>query len=435
MKQNIKIQIISRDIPVENTIGNATYILSFMGYLKQADCEIEYTLLRSSLNGRIPWYMISSRLAAIINISAKDNFRIGRLLLRFNSLLDWVTAPISLTYKSLPHNFKNRLKTIRDRVIATPPGSPLATPDEIDFASTEFLRCQPDVVVVNYTWLANIFDAFIDTESTLRVILTHDVLHERVASFESIGANSDITAWSCQEEANLLRKAQVLLAIQEQDAKTLKQMAPLCDVISMPMAAAKNQISTSSQVRGRCLFVGSDSPHNFQGLQWFLEKIWPLVLEEIPHSILHVCGSVGEKIQGNFLNVKFLGKVDDLSTEHSAAEVCLVPLLAGSGLKIKLVEALSYGRVSITTSIGIQGLQEIAGKCVIVADSVDDFAAAVCLILKDSQYRRCMEEQIQSYVDLKLSPESVYQPFIDRIHQQKQINPLLSLQGNLKNEI
>ncbi|WP_157703494.1 glycosyltransferase family 4 protein, partial [Salmonella enterica] len=139
----------------------------------------------------------------------------------------------------------------------------------------------------------------------------------------------------------VLRKAQVLLAIQEEDANLFQEMAPECKVISMPMSAVSHS-NTVKQVPGRCLFVGSRANHNYYGLQWFLENVWSKVLQLNPDCTLHVCGTVCDLIQGTFPNVRLLGRVDDLKPEYGAASVCLVPLLAGSGLKIKLVEAMSY---------------------------------------------------------------------------------------------
>ncbi|MCV3215243.1 glycosyltransferase family 4 protein [Plectonema radiosum NIES-515] len=429
MHKSLKIQIISRTPPYSH-FGGTAYLLDFIRYLHKKGFQIEYTIISSTPGGKTPWYVIPSSFREFVNMSASGNFPIKFILLRFRPFLDWIFVPPRLLYNYLLPNFvKSIYRAIKKRqqqeklhTIATINNNQieavdtLPTPEELAFVKSEFNRVKPDVVIANYAWLGSVLDVLPAKTSVVKVILTHDVLHQRVAHFKQVGTASRHSNWDWENEAIQLRKAHILLAIQSEEAKTFKEMAPLSDVICMPMSATCKTYP-SSQVRGRCLFVGSDSPHNVHGLQWFLEKVWHLVLELNPHSNLHVCGAVGEKIQGTFPNVKFLGKVDDLSAEYGVAEVCLVPLLAGSGLKIKLVEALSYSRACVATTIGAQGLQEIVDKAILLADTPNDFAAAIHQILTNPDKRRFMEEQAQAYVINRLSPESVYQPFVERIHQ------------------
>ncbi len=425
--QPARIQIVSREIPVENAIGNATYLLDFIRYLRQAGCEIEYTLLNSSPNGKIPWYIIPPNLAALVKVSAKDNYRIGRILFRFNSLLEWLIAPLHLAYNLLlPKTLKDIYRSVRDKrrktrgyVLVPPAWDALATPEEVAFASSRFLKFKPHIVIANYAFLGNVLNFPAIDETVLKVILTHDVRHYRTAHFKKMGVITFESDWSQQTEATELSKAQVLLAIQEEDAKVFQEMVPQCEVIRMPISAICHT-HNAKQVSGRCLFIGSYTDHNLHGLQWFLKNVWSIVLQLVPNCNLHVCGTVCDGIKETFSNVRFLGRVDDLTTEYSSAQVCLVPLPVGSGLKIKLVEALSHGRACVSTSVGVQGLREIVDHAVLVGDTAEDFATAVQTLLTHQDKRQWMEEQARRYVTEKLSPQAIYQPFLDRIEQHLQ---------------
>jgi hypothetical protein len=172
--------------------------------------------------------------------------------------------------------------------------------------------------------------------------------------------------------ARQLKWADVVLSIHEEDARILRQMVPQSEVLCAPMPATYHSHEPTEQVPGRCLFVGSDINHNVHGMTWFLNEVWPLVLQEMPGCVLHVCGTVCRAISKNYSNVHLLGRVDELDTEYAAAQVCLIPLIVGSGLKIKLVEALSHGRACVSTSVGVQGVQELTGKAVLVADTPND---------------------------------------------------------------
>ncbi|WP_315786675.1 glycosyltransferase [Fischerella sp. JS2] len=418
-------------------------MLDFLSYLRQFGCEVEYVSLDPSPNTKFPWCVIPPTLNALANIQVRNNLRVDSVLFRFKPLSNWLTILLRLIYYLLPQHLRTvylshitqQLKNIaylklttkkrHEKQVTTNTSvqdlrAILATPEEIAFAKTLFHKFKPDIVIVNYAYLANILDALPNNGTVLKVILTHDVCHQRTAHLRKIGAGSYETDWTWENESKMLCKAQVLLAIQQEDAKVFKEMAPKCEVICMPISAVCHS-HTVKPVPGRCLFVGSGTNHNYYGLQWFLDNVWSrLIIQQSPGCSLHVCGSVCDWIKGDFPNVHFLGRVDDLQPEYSAAQVCLIPLLAGSGLKIKLVEAMSYGRACVSTSVGVQGLCEIVGSAVLVADTAEDFAAAIYTLLNNSEKRQWMEAQAHKYVTEKLSPKAVYQPFVDRIEQHLQ---------------
>ncbi len=423
MSKSVKVQIISRSILVENTSGNSTYILSFLRYLRQVGCEIEYILLDSSSNGRFPWYIIPSALLKLAKVSAKNHLRIGRVLVRFNSVSDLLIETLRPAYDRLPITWKNIYRSGRDKQQQQPkhlttsqPWDVPLTPEEIAFANSRFVKFNPDVAIANYAFLGSILDSPFLNHTVLKVILTHDVRHQRSTGLKELGLVSFESDWSRERETQELSKAQVLLAIQEEDAHLFKEMVPQSEVICLPMSVESHS-HTVKQIPGRCLFVGSATDHNHYGLQWFLENVWPLIIQLIPDGSLHVCGTVCNFVQGTFPNVHLLGRVEDLKPEYGAASVCLVPLLAGSGLKIKLVEAMSYSRACVSTSVGVQGLREIVGKTTLVADTPEDFAMHVHTLLNNPDKRRWMEVQAYEFVTQKLSPQAVYQPFMNYVYQ------------------
>ena len=434
VNRKIKIQFITRGFPLAYYFGSCIYLQDFVGYLQQLGFKIELVSLNAPTTAR-GIFIIPSAFKKL-SFSVKDNIRIGRFLLQSRAGLAWITILPWLIYNLLPNSFqriiqsinksvKQRLLQRKSETVNTGKKAQIQveqdvfpTPEEIAFAKEQFVRFQPDVVIANYTCLANLLDAIPD-EAALKVILNHDIQHQRVTSFQQAGVDLDRSNWNWDLESAQLQKAQVLLAIQQEDARVLKEMAPNCEVIYMPMSGISHS-HTVNQVPGRCLFVGSRSPHNVHGLEWFLENVWSSVVRSVPTCSLHICGNICTQIQGAFPNVDLLGEVDNLEPEYSAAEVCLVPLLAGSGLKIKLVEAMSYGRACVSTSVGVQGVPEIAGKTTLVADTAEDFAAAVRTLLTNADKRQWMEEQARKYVTEKLSPQAAYQPFVDRIKQHLQ---------------
>jgi glycosyltransferase involved in cell wall biosynthesis len=273
----------------------------------------------------------------------------------------------------------------------------------------------PDVVMVNYVWLSGVFSVLENENQVLRLILTHDVLHQRSNDFAKLGLESEHDGWTFETESTALKKAQILIAIQKEDASLLKRMAPDSEVICVPKAAFISPID-NIQIPGRCLFVGSGADHNVIGIKWFLDQVWPEIVKEAPHASLHICGSVCDFLEDTRAqNLTLQGRVDDIKHEYNQAEICIIPTLIGSGLKIKLVEALSYGRAIISTSFGIQGVRDLEGQAVLVADTVDDFSKSVLLLINNPELRTQMEIRAKKFVKTNFSPEVCYQPLVDLI--------------------
>ncbi len=426
MNDKIKIQIVSRTILLANSFGNAAYILDFLKYLQQIGLDTEFLLLDESPNGRNLWYLIPENLRTVTKVVAIDHFTIGSYLVS-SSISNWIIESLRFMYNLLlPNRIKNIYRRNRDKkelppryILPLKLWDRLLAPKEIEFVNSQVVRYQPDVVIANYAHLSDILDALKENTNILKVILTHDVRHQRTDQFQKLGLDSFEVGWNREKESHALKKAQVLLAIQQEDCKIFQNMVPESKVICMPLAATCKSHQLP-QVPGRCLFVGSNANHNYYGLKWFLENVWDKIIQLNPNSSLHICGNICDLIKETYPNVHILGVVKDLKSEYSAAEVCLVPLLAGSGLKIKLVEAMSYGRACVSTSVGIQGLPEISGHTTFVADTAEDFANSVHTLFTDSQKRKLMEQQAYRYIEENLSPQSVYQPFVDYIYQHVQ---------------
>lgn len=427
----IKIQVFSRAFPGDNSTGAKVYFLNFLKYLKEKDFKIELVILDHSPGGRSSIFLIRSDILKYSSLYIRDHIRIKQLLFRYKSLTDWIVAPLGILYYLLPTSKRKKIvrrlsskflkilnfidfNAVSDK--SQKRDKPL-TYDNVAIIRSRIEEFNPDVVIVNYVWLSIIFDLPDIKNDFLKVILTHEVVHQRVESGIKYGIKWNYDHLDRNKESEYLRKAHVILAIQNEDKKTFQKMAKECDVISMPMPASIHSPS-AKQIHGRCLFVGSGGEStNIYGLNWFLKKSWPLILKSLPFCTLHICGSVCDEIEGNYKNVFLRGIVDNLEREYSASEVCIAPLLFGSGLKIKIVEALSYSRVCVTTRIGAQGLTDIIDKAIIVSKDSEDFAEAVELLIRNKNKRLQMEKFAEKYIMQNLSSEIVYQPFIDRIQR------------------
>ena len=153
-----------------------------------------------------------------------------------------------------------------------------------------------------------------------------------------------------------------------------------------------DQISPDAPV---VLFVANFAYRpNIDATRFLVHEILPIVLANIPETITILAGnSPSDEILAyhNWRGIYVTGRVKSLSRFYNRANLAVVPVRVGGGVKVKILEALAHGKACITTEIGAQGLGE-AIRGVIVRDEPSAFAEAICQYLVDKEARRRLEE-------------------------------------------
>lgn len=135
-------------------------------------------------------------------------------------------------------------------------------------------------------------------------------------------------------------------------------------------------------------FIGgvSHAP-NREGLLWFLDNVWPLVINNYPMLHLNVIGTGWNKVlRKRIANVNLLGFVDDLSSALKNT-ILVVPILTGSGMRMKILDGVKNGIPFVTTSVGVEGLGFRNNVECYIADSAQLFAEKI-ISLALSQHKQ-----------------------------------------------
>jgi hypothetical protein len=231
--------------------------------------------------------------------------------------------------------------------------------------------------------------------------------HEKVLRY----GVDDQFAVSREEEAYLLRRADVAIAIQAEEAEAVRSLVPGMAVVTAgidyPIVRPRHD-PRGDQV----LIVGSDNPMNRAGLSAFLRYAWPTVVREMPDAELAVVGSVGTALSGAERGVKVFGRVDDLDEMYANARVAVNPAVAGTGVKVKTLEAIAHLRPIVLWPLGADGLsQEVRSACS-VADNWSSFAHLVIGHLQQREPATGRSELVQ-VIERALSPQVVYSELSD----------------------
>lgn len=152
----------------------------------------------------------------------------------------------------------------------------------------------------------------------------------------------------------------------------------------------------------RMFHIGSmEWDANNEAVEWFLRKVWPLVLSAYPEAEFHVAGKGLSASDNRFFmkgvyNHAEVKNAEEFMINHG---VCVVPLKAGSGIRMKLLQAMSLGIPCVSTTIGAQGI-ELENNPVLIADDAKTFAKQVASLLSDHRKAIELGKIAQKYIDM-----------------------------------
>jgi glycosyltransferase involved in cell wall biosynthesis len=198
-------------------------------------------------------------------------------------------------------------------------------------------------------------------------------------------------------ERRACRDATLTLAVSEEDRHRLEAGARDARVVSIPTGVDTGFFlpRASEERAGHLVFTGSmDWYPNEDGILDFLERTWPLVLEQAPGSSLAVVGRnprprlrhAAERAPA----VTVTGTVDDIRPFVQRAAVYVAPLRVGGGTRLKLFEALAMGKAVVATRVAAEGLPLVPGRHFIEANDPSQFASAVVSLLRDGNRRAAL---------------------------------------------
>jgi polysaccharide biosynthesis protein PslH len=176
------------------------------------------------------------------------------------------------------------------------------------------------------------------------------------------------------------------------DQERLAKDAPAARAVVIPNAAdiegMQPRPSDPAPDADTVLFFGLlASVPNVDGLQYFVREVWPRILVGRPGAKFLVVGAKAapalRALEGS--GVSIVGPVDDLRPYLSRAAAVVVPLRLGSGTRLKILESWAMARPVVSTSLGAEGLESVAGRHLLIADDPAEFAAAVLRILKEPE--------------------------------------------------
>ena len=138
------------------------------------------------------------------------------------------------------------------------------------------------------------------------------------------------------------------------------------------------------------VFTGTmDWEANVDGIEFFCDQIWPMILAEIPDARLLIVGrEPGPRVKRlASASVEITGTVPSILEYLEKAAVVIVPLRIGGGTRLKIYEAMAMGKAVVSTSIGAEGLDVHPDRDIVLCDEPSEFAHRVIQLLRDGNLR------------------------------------------------
>ena len=137
------------------------------------------------------------------------------------------------------------------------------------------------------------------------------------------------------------------------------------------------------------MFAGAmDYYANVEGVEWFCNKIFPLIRAKIPDAVFFIVGNKpGSRVQalGKIENVMVTGFVADIRPYYKQAQVCVVPLRIARGVQNKILEAMAMERPVVSTTAAICGIHACHGEHIMCADTPETIAHQIVVLLNDAK--------------------------------------------------
>ena len=217
-----------------------------------------------------------------------------------------------------------------------------------------------------------------------------------------------------------------IVCITQGDADYFKANGCRRPIVAIPFGVDRGQWEVDSErceVEANSLFhIGAmDWMPNQESITWLLDNVWPVVHREVPQARLYLAGRKmpDRLMQASVDGVTVVGEVPDAMQFIAGKQINVVPLLSGSGIRVKIIEAMSMGKAVVTTTVGARGIDYTDGENLLIANTPTEFARQIKRLLDDPAYCRRVGEAaarlVAEHYDVHRLTERLLQFYKERI--------------------
>lgn len=204
-----------------------------------------------------------------------------------------------------------------------------------------------------------------------------------------------------QFETSVLNKVDALITLTAQDEADMRALGCNKPILVSPVGVEFKPIPADIPALPKSVFhLGAmDWMPNVQAMQWFLNNVWPLVVVQHPDAVFYMAG---KKMPDSFntyqsAHTQIVGEVADAQAFMADKQLMVVPLFAGSGIRVKILEGMGMGKTIISTTLGVQGIGGQINQHYAIADTATDFAQTIINLLNNPAQAQQLGEQAREF--------------------------------------
>lgn len=256
-----------------------------------------------------------------------------------------------------------------------------------------------DVIILFYTYLANLLkDQSINAK---KVYFMEDSMFLQQYSWDESGnEKANITLGKLMdEELERIKYFDEIFCISN-DERLFYEKVTGRSMYFLPHLLPDNTLKVSKPIEDRrwdVFFIGFDNPFNVEGLEWFFDKVYPLLNKNL--KILLV-GSASNKLKVKYSNVDIISFAPDLDEIFENVKVSICPMFRGTGMKVKVVESMAKGLPVVCNERGVDGMPDKNMCGCLVTQDEKQFADYINELINNRDFYHETSEKIDNYYKL-----------------------------------
>lgn len=254
----------------------------------------------------------------------------------------------------------------------------------------------------------------VQTRQTPKLISLFDIQSELFRRLRSIASHTFEDRLFYLPELQKIRRYETYhyrsfdaaVTVSQQDKSLLARLCPglTANVVHNGVDIDYFQPNPDSEIDNCLVFVGHYGyPPNMDAAHYFCGEILPKIRSVTDNAVFLVVGRDAPLELGLCPGVQVIGTVPDVRPYLRQASVVVVPVRAGSGTRIKILEAMAMGKAVVSTTLGAEGLEVEHGKHLLLADTPTDFAQVVVGLLRDKSRRMTLGHEARRLVEARYS--------------------------------
>jgi len=287
-------------------------------------------------------------------------------------------------------------------------------------------KFQPDIVQLESLYLASYLPSIKKYCKAHTILRLHNVEHE-VWQRLAVETVNPLKKWYLNNLSRRIKKFEhdiwprfdLLLPITKADENVVKQVMDSVRTIVVPFAIDTSLLPiTAKEAQWNAYHIGAmDWLPNIEAIKWFLDEVWPSVHLAHPQFKFFFAGRKMpvEFTQITYPGVVCEGEVADAFDFIGDKKILVVPLRSGGGIRIKVMEAMAAGKIVISTTVGMQGIDAVPGVHYLLANTAAEFAQAITFCLHDQKQANVIAAMGAGFIQQEYSYTHIMNTFMGKL--------------------